>query len=93
MGDAGVALQPRPDLGVLVGGVVVDHDVQPLAGVGLGDLLQEGEELLVAVAVGDLAGGDLEGGGAVADVVVGGPLGQAVPDGQDRLGPFQRLDL
>ena len=47
--------------------------------------------------VGHLPGGDLErgeqGGGAVADVVVGGLLGQAWPHRQDRSGPVQGLDL
>ena len=49
--------------------------------VGLCDLLEEGQELGVAVAwgegIGDVAGGDLQrgeqGGGAVADIVVGVP--------------------
>ena len=69
--------------------------------VGLGDLLEEAQELLVAVprvaGVGDLAGGDLQrgeqGGGAVADVVVGLLLRQARAHRQDRRGPVQRLDL
>jgi hypothetical protein len=59
--DAGVAAKPGLDLVVLVGGVVVADDLQPAAGVGLGDLLEEGQELGVAVAwgqgVGDVAGG------------------------------------
>jgi hypothetical protein len=33
---------------VLVGGVVVDHDVQLTARVGAGHLLEEAQELLVA---------------------------------------------
>jgi hypothetical protein len=45
----------------------------------------------------DLAGGDIEdseqGGQAVADVVVGAPLGHAGHYRQHRLGPVQRLDL
>jgi diadenosine tetraphosphate (Ap4A) HIT family hydrolase len=75
--DAGVLREPRVDLWVLVGVVVVDDDVQLAAGVGLGDLLQEVAELGLAVPVvarvGDLAGRDLESGeqrgGAVAFVV------------------------
>jgi len=59
--------------------------VQLAGGVGAGDLLEEPEELLVAVprpaGRGDLAGGDLQGGeqgaGGVPDVVVGALLGQA----------------
>ncbi len=34
---------------VFVGGVVVHHQVQLAGGVGAGDLLEEGQELLVAV--------------------------------------------
>jgi len=45
---------------------VVADDVQVLAGAGGGYLLQEAQELLVAVAriagVGDLAGGGVQGG-------------------------------
>jgi hypothetical protein len=63
---------------VLVGAVVVDHDVQLTARVGAGDLAEEGQELGVAVAgvagVDHLAGGHFQwgeqGGGAVPDVVV-----------------------
>jgi hypothetical protein len=54
------------DLGVFVGGVVVTDDMQLLPGVSLGDLFQEAQELLVAVAgiadVGHLASGDLQRG-------------------------------
>ena len=65
-----------------MGGVVVDHDVQLAPRVGLGDVLEERQEFLVAMprvaGVGHLAGGDLEcgeqGGGAVPDVVVGLPF-------------------
>jgi len=63
----------------LVGGVVVAHEVQLALGVGLGYLLEEAQELLVAVpgeaGVDDLVGGDVQrgeqGGGAVAELVVG----------------------
>ncbi len=48
-GDPRVAGQPRLDRGVLVGGVVVAHHVQLDPRVGLGDLLEEPQELLVAV--------------------------------------------
>src|SRR6476659_9049094 len=92
--DPRVAGQPGLDLGVLVGGVVVADDVQPPPRVGLGDLLEETQELLVAVpglaGVDDLAGGHLQGGeqrgGAVADVVVGGLLRHPGHDRQDRRG-------
>jgi hypothetical protein len=47
-----------------VGGVVVHHQVQVLAGVGAGDLAQEHQELGVLVpglaARGDLAGGHVQ---------------------------------
>ena len=58
---------------------------------GLGDQFEEGEELDVSVARvagvgGDLAGGDLQrgeqAGGAVADVVVGLLLGNALAQRQ-----------
>jgi hypothetical protein len=87
---------------VFVGAVVVAHDVQGRAGVGAGDLFEEGEELgmgvpVAAVLGGDFAGGDLQcgeqGGGAIADVVVAGLLRQSGPQRQDRCGAIQRLDL
>jgi hypothetical protein len=40
--DATVAAQPRLDSLVLVSDVVVADDMQSAAGVGLGDLLEEG---------------------------------------------------
>jgi hypothetical protein len=81
--------------------VVVEHDVQPAARVGVRDAFEEIEELGLAVsviaAVGDRAGRDLQSGeqrgGAVALVAVGGSLGEPWPDRQDRLGAVQRLDL
>jgi len=71
--------------------VVVAHDVQGHAGVGAGDLFEEGEELgmgvpVAAVLGGDFAGGDLQrgeqGGGAIADVVVAGFLRESGPQRQ-----------
>src|SRR4051794_7381716 len=64
------------DRGMVVGGVVVDHHVQPASRIGGRHLLQEAEELLMAVplgaGLGHLAGRDLERGeqrgGAVPDV-------------------------
>ena len=67
---------------------------------GLGDQLEEGQELDVGVARvagvgGDLAGGDFQrgeqAGGAVADVVVGLLLGDALAQRQNRLGAIQTL--
>ena len=77
--DSRVLLQPGRHVRVLVGGVVVRHDVQRRAGIGFRDLAQEPQEFLVPVpgvaGVGDLAGRYLQGGeqrgGAVPDVVMG----------------------
>ena len=99
--DAAMAGQPGLDVGVLMGCVVVDHHVQLLARVSAGHLLQEGEELLVAVkliaGLGHVSGGHLQGGeqggGAVTHVVVRGSLGQAGTQGQDRRGAIEGLDL
>src|SRR5512135_322921 len=76
--DLRVSGQPGFHLGVLVRGVVVHHQVQLDVGVGAGDLLEEGQELLVPVARlerrGHLPGGHLKSGEqgrrAVPDVVV-----------------------
>ncbi len=59
--DPPVVRQPLADLGMLVGAVVVAHDVQLAARVGGGDLLEEAQELPVAMpreaGCNDLAGG------------------------------------
>jgi len=100
--EAGPLGQPGPDLGVLVGTVVVHHqmDVQVL-GQGLLDLAQKAQELLVAVAglalvdhlpCGHFQGGE-QGGGAVADVVMGNFLHVTQAHGQQWLGAVQGLDL
>jgi hypothetical protein len=58
--------KPLFDVGVVVGGVVVDHDVQLLIRICLGDHLEELQELDATVAwvarIGDFAGRNLEGG-------------------------------
>jgi hypothetical protein len=41
--------EPPADLGVLVGAVVIQYDVQVNGRMGGGDLLQEAQEFLVAV--------------------------------------------
>jgi hypothetical protein len=77
--DAGVFAEPVEDFLFLVGGLVVHHQALFVIGVSACDMFEEGQEFLVAVArfadPGDLAGGDVQGGeqggGAVADVVVG----------------------
>src|SRR4029450_4799886 len=58
--DPGVGGQPLVHGGVLVGGVVVHHQVQLAVRVGAGYLAQEHQELLVAVS-GLAAGGDRAG--------------------------------
>ena len=67
--DPGMAGQPGLDLGVLVGGVVVHHYMQLPTRIGLGDELEELQELAVAMAgmagIGDLPGGHLQGGNRV----------------------------
>jgi len=97
-----MACQPGQNLRVLVGGIVVQDDVDLLAGRDRPiDRVQEADELLVAVALhvpaDDLSGRDLQrgeqGGGAVALVVVG--HGRRFPGlhRQAWLGAVQSLDL
>ena len=96
-----MAGQPGLDPGVLVGGVVVHHHLQLPTRIGLGDELEEGQELAVAMAgmagVGHLTGRHLQRGnqrrGAVPEGVVGPPLNAARRHRPDRLGAFGRLDL
>src|SRR4051794_26915569 len=94
--------QPRQDLGVLVAGVVVEHDVDDLTSRDVAfEAVEEPQELLVPVALHALAGHravqDIErgeqGGGAVADVVVGERAGPTPLHRQSRLGAIQRLNL
>ena len=73
----GVAGEPQVELR-LVGGEIVEDDVDLSIGIGGGDLVHEGEEFdppaPFAVAADDLSGGDIErgeeGGGPVPDVIV-----------------------
>ena len=65
-GPVGTVLEPPVDLGRLVGGNVVENDMDRCSGLDLrGDMVEEGEELLGAVTLdplaGDLPGGDVEG--------------------------------
>src|SRR5215210_3530223 len=94
--------QPGLHVGMVVGAVVVEHEVnvETLGHLAVDDLEKE-EEFLVAVAgqaqPGDLAGGGVEGGeesgGAVALVVVGHGARPALLDGKAGLGAVQGLDL
>jgi hypothetical protein len=92
--------QPPLDRRGLVGGGVVDDDVHvQLGGHRAVDRGQEPAELSRPVtAVGlvhDLAGGHLQGGeqagSAVAEVIVGAPLGQPRPQRQDWPGAVHGL--
>jgi hypothetical protein len=93
----GFASSQVQNLGPLVGGVVVHHEVQLSVGVGAGDLFEEAQELLVPVprlaGRGHRAGGDLQGreqcGGAVSHIIMGAPLGQPWLHRQDRRGAIQ----
>src|SRR5680860_1075350 len=95
-------VEPPAHLRVLVGGVVVEDDVDELAS---GDFrldgVEEADELLMAMAlhiaaddraVEDVQCGE-EGGRAVPFVVVGHGSGTALLHGQARLATVKRLDL
>ena len=94
--------EPGFDFGVLVGGVVVDDqmDIEIVGHVGI-DVTQEREEFLVSVAflalADDLAAGDVQGGeqrcGAVSDVIMRDTFDIAQAHGQHGLGAIQRLHL
>ena len=96
-----MAGQPGLNLGVLVGGVVVEHDMQLAAWIGTGNQLKNIQKLALAVSrvagVGHLTGSHLQRGnqrrGAMPEVVMGPPLDPARPDRPEWLGAFQRLDL
>ena len=89
--------EPRRDVRVLVHREAVTHHVQLHSEVGAGGLVEESEELDVRVLgealVGDQAGRDLQGrdqgGGGVADVVIGLLLRDPGADRQDRRGPVR----
>ena len=97
-----VAIEPAPDLWMLMGGVVVEDDVDGLVRRDLSvDHVQEPDELLVPVAlhiasdncpVEDVQGGE-ERRGSVALVVVGHSAQTPLLHGQARLGAVERLDL
>ena len=99
---ARMALEPLDDLGLLVGGIVVEHGMDhlawrddPLDGV------EEADQLLMAVALHAAADdGAVEnvqcckqGGGAVALIVVGDGGAAAGLERQPGLGSIEGLDL
>src|SRR3954463_5577963 len=100
--EAGVAGEPSQHLWLLVGGVVVEDDVDDLADRDLClDGIEEADELLMPVAlhaaseqgaVEDIKGGE-QGGGAVALVIMGHGAGAALLQRQAGLGPVEGLDL
>ena len=101
-GEARMAVEPGTHLGVLVGGVIVEDDVDGLAGRHLGvDGVEEADELLVAVALHVLADhgavehveGGKQRGRAVPLVVVGHGAEPSLLHGQAGLGAVERLDL
>src|SRR5580765_8759339 len=100
--EARMAGEPVPDLGVFMGGVVVEDDMNHLAGRHLGlDRVEEANELLVAVALhaaaSDLALENVEcceqRGRAVALVIMGHGARPAALHGQAGLSAVERLDL
>src|SRR5262249_52595834 len=100
--EAGMAAEPGLDLRMVVGGVVVDDDVDDLARRHLClDGVEEADELLMAVALhtaaDDLALEHVESGEerrrAVADVVVRHGFEASLLHRQARLGAVERLYL
>ena len=99
---AGMPGEPVTDFRVLVGGIVVEHGMDELAGRHLSfDGFQEADEFLVGVllhaapqhpAVQYVEGGE-QGGGPVALVVVGHGPAFAGLERQSGLGAVERLDL
>ena len=94
--------EPGPHFRMLVGRIVVHDEMGVEIGRDHGvDMLQEVQELLVAMTLSALCDhltvGDIERseqcGRSVPDVVVGDAFRVAQPERQDRLRPFQRLDL
>ena len=89
-------------LGMLVGGIVVEDDVNDLADRRLGlDGVEEADELLMAVplhaaaddiALDDVEGGE-QGGRTMPLVVMGHRAGAPFLDRQPGLGAVERLDL
>ena len=101
-GKAGMAFEPSADLFVLVGGVVVEDDMNQLSGREFGlDGIEKADEFLMTVplhaATDNLAFQHVEGGKQrgrpVPLVVVGHRLAAALLDRQAGLGSIEGLDL
>ena len=99
---AWVPCEPGADLGMLVGGVVIDNQVQVQVRWGFAiDLVEEADKLLMPVSTHALADHSpiqhVEGGEqscrAVALIVVGHRLAAPRSHGEPRLGAIERLDL
>ena len=97
-----MAGQPGRYLGMLVGGIVVEHRVDQLAGRDVAlDGIEKADEFVVAVALHaapdhrcvEHAEGGKQGGGAVPLVVVRHGLAAPRFDRQPWLGAVKRLDL
>ena len=96
-----MTIKPGPDLGMLMGGVVVEDDVDGLVRRDLGvDHVQEADELLMPVAlhvapddrpVEHVQGGK-QSGRSIAFIVVGHGAETPLLHGQSRLGSVERLD-
>ena len=101
-GEAAMTIKPGPNLGVLMGGVVVENNVDGPVRRNLGvDRVQEANELLVSVAlhittddrpIEHVQSGE-ERRGSVALVIVGHGAQAALLHGQPWLGAVKCLDL
>lgn len=99
--DSRVPRPPLADLGPLVGGVLVNHQIQFLVWICPSRVLDEHQNSMVTVSgpanPGQLSGRDLQcrkqGGRAVADVVVGLAFGEPNLHRQRRRRPIRCLNL
>src|SRR5580692_7695146 len=94
--------QPGFDLGMFVGGVIVQDQMDvEVGGNVVVQMLEKTQELLMAMAWFALRNhasvkhieGRKERGGAVAEIVVSDTFDVTQTQGQRRLGAFERLDL
>ena len=101
-GEACVAIEPRADLGMLMGGIIVENDMDGLTVGDLGvDGVEEADELLMAVALHVLADDGAiedvergkERGRPMSLVIVGHGSEASLFHRQTGLGAVERLDL